>query len=215
MILRFLQHSYKLRPLWPIIFAAVLAVPFGCSDQSSAPESPSATGFDYPSSLGTRWNYQYHYLYTGGMDYQTNRYTLNALHTWQVKSVTTNQDTAVAIVSVMRIDTVHVVHVPWDPNLWRLDTTYILVDTVSFPMVSTPTTIVSQWSKTLSYRYGDWIHTVPRGFKEDTLKLAQVPSNGYFKAWYVNGVGLYKYAGSIGANFYWADTLLLVGFAKK
>jgi hypothetical protein len=220
-------ESFRPSLFWLIFIATVVVISFGCENHSSDPEPPiveppivkppiveppAVIEFFYPRSTGTSWRYQYHYYYTKTLEFKVNQTWHHALHTWEVVSVTTSQDSTVALVRAIRADTLHVVQEPWNPSLWILDTTYVVVDTVSFPMVFTSASIVSKWSKVVvGGPYADWIHTVPRQYGGGTFTLGQ----GNFQAWYSNDTGLTRYTGGAAANFWWADTLLLVGFSKK
>ena len=135
----------------------------------------------------------------------------HAQQIWEVKSLTTNSDSTVAIVSATRTDTIHYAHESWGPSIPGIDTIYTHVDTVSFPIVITSASIISKW--TIALPTGPWesLETIPRYRVGSTF----LTSPGNVQASYASDTGLTKYTGSAAANFWWADTLSLIGLLKK
>lgn len=197
--------------LWPYTLLAVLLVTalFGC--QGTTSPTPDTTWFSFPHSLGTTWEYRYIYYYSnfdGAGPYSRSH---QAHQTWEVVSVTPYPDSTVALVRAVRIDTMHYKHEIWNPYFPDIDTTFIITDTISFPIVITPQRITARWTRTLFT--GPWsaLDTLPNPLAGNTYVAKSGPS----QAWFSSDSGLTKYTGSLAQKFFWAETLALSRVSRK
>lgn len=197
------RESYR-----PLLFSVFILLHIGCEEQATTPRDRE---FSYPFQIGTTWTYRYHYTKDGTGNFGA-RYTEahRAVHFWEVQSVATAGDSTQAVVRAIRTDTVRYVLTTTVPGE-SVDSTYIHIDTLSFTITSTKTSIMSNWSKTvIPGPFGTEMHSVPRTSNSDIIRVGFMEtSERYSLAWYVNGQGLSKYTGSVLANTSWRDSLVL------
>ena len=140
--------------------------------------------FNYPFSIGTKWIYDYYLYYNSPTATTPPTEVRNGVHTWEVVSVETNNDSIICNIVSDAIDTVYRRVQLGEPP----DTTYENITTY-FTIVVYQYIIIPYWYNSVRYGNSDpnKIYVIPR-YMEDGNVYLQLDGSLY-----ENNIGLKNY----------------------
>lgn len=202
-------------PVMVLLTMLLILLSGGCKDDAPAStEGTELTKLNFGVGIGSQWTYRYTYTLgphpplPGVLENRTGR------RVWELQTRTVFLDSIISMVAVQAIDTVR--QLEYAGGAVVHDTTFVQTSTARFTVGVYSDSIKTSWMLTMRITNavpGTITRTLPA--TGDTLKIDGTGYD-YSTSWYVQGIGLVKYAaGHTSPQSGFAETLDLISVSLR